>query len=120
MGLIKATSNPTKLQPQTAHQGFKPLQALPPQHFSNPFYERSQRSYQQKQYIYQLIAHLRQIKIIFQEFSYQRFYGGRDGYYITYPTQLVNLEHSFLATLEGCPGTFVDLISLLQRIDTQM
>jgi hypothetical protein len=105
-------------QQQTSMPIRKPVSQLKQDiSYPNPHYDRSQRISLQKQYVYQLIAYLRQIKFIFQEITYQRFYGGRDGYYSPYPTQLVNLEHSFLVTIEQCPPVFMDIISLFARLD---
>lgn len=85
--------------------------------YPNPFFDRSTRLNQQRHCVFELIAYLRQVKFIFQEITYQRFYGGRDGYYSAHPTPLVNIEHSFLATIGQCPAAFIDLISQLSRLD---
>jgi hypothetical protein len=82
--------------------------------YPNPQYNRSERIALQKRYVYQLIAYLRQVRVIFQELSHQRFCGY---YYTPYPLTLVNIEHTFLSTLEQYPDVFIDIIAQLGRLD---
>jgi len=116
MGQISTTSIPSKSikLPPVSTPATKLIQNTS---HPNPYYDRSQRISLQKQNVYQLISYLRQVKFIFQEIIYQRFYGGRDGFYSPYPAQLANLEHSFLVTIEQCPPAFIDIISQLGRLD---
>jgi hypothetical protein len=115
---IEPTTTPSPIPKLQPYQLPHPVQApTSTKRYPNPYYDRSYRRNQQRQYVFQLVAYLRQVRVIFQEMTYQRFYGGRDGYYTPYPTSLINIEHSFLAAIEQCPPAFIELVSQLSRLE---